>query len=136
VPALTIAFGGLLILLGVAGYFLTGRQSLTAMIPAIPGALFVLLGVVARNPGARKHAMHVAAALALVAGLAMIPGLIKFVRMLGGAEMERPAAVRSQAILCVLCLAFVALCVRSFVAARRSRTAAGFDALPPGSGAA
>ena len=134
-PGLTIAFGVVLILLGVGGYFVTGRQSPTAMIPAIPGVLFLVLGLVARNPGLRKHAMHAVAALALLGGLGTISGLVKFFRMLGGAEVARPAAVRSQAITCVLCLVLVLLCVRSFVAARRARQS-GFDVLPPGSAGA
>ena len=130
-PGLTIVFGLVLVALGVLGYLVTGRQSPTALIPAIPGVLFLVLGLVARNPGARKHAMHVAAGLALLGALGTISGVVKFFRMLGGAEVERPAAVRSQAIMCVLCLVFVALCVRSFIATRRSREA-GFDVLPPG----
>ena len=129
-PGLTIAFGLVLIGLGVIGYFATGRQSPTALIPAFAGALFLVLGVVARNPGARKHAMHAAAALAVLGFLGTVPGLIKFFRMLGGAEVARPAAVRSQAIMAVLCVIFVILCVRSFIAARRARTG-GAGELPP-----
>ena len=129
-PGLTIVFGLILIALGVVGYFATGRQSPTALIPAFAGALFLVLGLVARSPGARKHAMHAAAALAVLGFLGTVPGLIKFFRMLGGAEVARPAAVRSQAIMAVLCVVFVILCVRSFIAARRARTAGNAD-LPP-----
>lgn len=134
-PGLTIAFGLTLVALGVVGYFGTGRQSMTALIPVIPGVVFLILGAVARNPGARKHAMHAAAVLALLGALGTARGMVKFFQMLGGAEVERPAAVRSQAIMCVLCLVFVLLCVRSFMAARRSREA-GFDVLPPGNAGA
>jgi hypothetical protein len=123
VPAVTIALGVILIGLGVIGYFVTGRQSPTALIPAFAGVLFLILGVVAQKPGARKHAMHAAAALALLGFFGTVPGLIKFFRMLGGAEVARPAAVRSQAIMAVLCLLFVIFCVRSFIAARRTRLA-------------
>lgn len=133
-PALTIAFGAVLIALGVAGYFLTGRQSVTALIPAFAGVLFLVLGIVAQKPGARKHAMHVAAALALLGFLGTITGVIKVIRMLGGEEIARPAAARSQAIMAVLCLLFLVLCVRSFIAARRARKA-GAATLPPSPGA-
>lgn len=129
-PAMTIGLGVILIALGVIGYFATGRQSVTALIPAFAGALFLIVGLIARNPGARKHAMHAAAALAVLGFLGTVPGLIKFFRMLGGAEVARPAAVRSQAVMAVLCAIFVILCVRSFVAARRAR-GAGFDVTPP-----
>jgi drug/metabolite transporter (DMT)-like permease len=130
VPTLTIVFGALLIGLGVGGYFMTGQQSITALIPAFAGALFLILGVIAQKPGARKHAMHAAAALAVLGFLGTVPGLIKFFRMLAGEEMARPAAVRSQAIMAVLCVVFVILCVRSFIAARRARQG-GFDVTPP-----
>ena len=130
-PGLTIVLGVALVILGLGGYFGSGRQSATALIPAYAGAVFVVIGLVARNPGSRKHAMHAAAGLAVLGVVGTIGGLIKFVRMLGGAEIERPAAARSMAVMCVLCLVFVVLCVRSFSAARRSRSG-GFDVLPPG----
>ena len=129
-PGLTVLFGVILIGLGVIGYFVTGRQSPTALIPAFAGVVFLVLGLVGQKPGARKHAMHAAAALGVLGFLGTAPGLIKFFRMLGGAEVARPAAVRTQAIMAVLCLVFVILCVRSFIAARRARQT-GFDVSPP-----
>jgi hypothetical protein len=127
-----VVFGLTLVALGLIGYFVTGRQSPTALIPVIPGVIFLGLGLAARNARYRKHLMHLAAALALVCALAMTRAVVQFFRMLGGAEVERPAAVRSQAILGVLCLLFVVLCVRSFIAARRAR-GTGLDVVPPGS---
>ena len=62
----TIVFGMLLTLLGLAGYFLTGASSSTALIPAIFGVLLLVLGFLARSEAARKHAMHAAATVALV----------------------------------------------------------------------
>ena len=121
----TILFGVLMILLGFGGYLLTGRQSWTALIPAIVGAVFVLLGALARNDRLRKHVMHAAAALALLGFLGMIRAIVAFIRWkTGGPEPARPAAVVSQSILGVLLLVFVVLCVRSFIAARRNRGAA------------
>jgi hypothetical protein len=58
-PSTTRTFGLILIVLGLAAYFLTGRASVTALIPAFFGAVFVILALVARNESARKHAMHV-----------------------------------------------------------------------------
>ena len=120
----TVLFGILMIALGVIGYFVTGRQSLTAMIPVIPGAIWVVLGLLARNERLRKHVMHAAAALSLLGFLGMIRAIIGLIRwQTGGPEPLRPAAVVSQAILGVLFLIFLILCVRSFIAARRARTA-------------
>ena len=62
-PGTTRLFGMILIVLGVASYTLTGRTSLTAMIPAFFGAAFVICAMVARQESARKHAMHAAVAL-------------------------------------------------------------------------
>ena len=121
----TIVFGLLMVVLGVAGYFLTGRQSATALIPVIPGVIWLVLGALARNERLRKHAMHAAAALSLLGFLGMVRAIVTFVRwQAGGDEPARPAAVVSQAILGLLFLAFLVLCVRSFIAARRNRTAA------------
>jgi hypothetical protein len=124
VASLTIVFGVLLILLGVGGYFGTGRASTTALIPAIPGILFILLGLMARNARLRMHAMHAAAALALIGLLMMIPkGLIPLARWAGGTAPAMPAAVISRCIMAALMLVFLILCVRSFINARRARTA-------------
>lgn len=127
-PAVTIVFGALLIGLGVAGYFMTGQEHPTALIPAGFGLVMMILGIVATRPGARKHAMHAAAALALIGFLFTVPGVIGFFRILAGQTVERAAAVRSKAIMAALCLLFVILCVRSFIAARKARTNA---AAPP-----
>jgi hypothetical protein len=40
-----------------------------------------------------------------------------------GAPLAHAAAVDEQALMSLVCLVFTALCVRSFIAARRSRTA-------------
>ncbi len=118
---ITIVLAGALTVLGIVGYMGSGGASITALNPAAFGMLFLILGAVAMNPARRKHAMHGAAMLGLIGGLATISGLVKFLRMLGGEEVARPDAVRAQAIMCVLCLVFVALCVKSFIDARRSR---------------
>ena len=121
-PITTIILGVCLIFLGVVGYFATGRQSITAMIPAFFGVVFVLLGIIAsRGPRARKHAMHVAAALALLGFFATLRGVGGVVRMMQGQEVARPQAAISQATMAGLCLVFVIFCVRSFIVARRQR---------------
>src|SRR5436309_4940983 len=124
VASTTIVFGLLLILLGVGGYFGTARHSLTALIPAIPGVLFILLGMTARNPRYRMHAMHVAAALALIGFLAMIRGgLVPLVRWAGGTRPELPAAVTAKSIMAGVMLGSVVLCVCWLITARPARLA-------------
>jgi len=62
-PSTTRYFGLILIVLGIASYMLTGRTSVTALIPAIFGAVLVVCALIARNENARRHAMHAAGVL-------------------------------------------------------------------------
>ena len=77
----------------------------------------MILGLVAGKANLRKHAMHAAAALAL---LGFLGGLAMVIRGLMGG-MQRPVAVIESAIMGGLCLLFVILCVKSFIDARRRR---------------
>lgn len=121
---ITIVFGVLLLLLGVGGYVLTGMASPTALIPVVPGLILVALGAAsAAKPSLNKHLMHAAATLALLGILGTASGVIKYAKWFGGTEPARPAAVRAQAIMCVLLVVFLVLCVRSFIAARKARQA-------------
>jgi hypothetical protein len=117
----TMVFGVALIALGVVGYVGTAAVSITALIPAIFGAVLVVLGWVAVNERYRKHAVHLAAAVALVGFIGAVPGLIGIWDLISGAEVQRPAAVVSQSFMAILMAVFVGLCVRSFVEARRAR---------------
>jgi hypothetical protein len=118
VPSTTRYFGLILIVLGIASYVLTGRTSVTALIPAIFGAVLVLCALIARKETARKHAMHAAVAVGLLGALAAlgrgIPAALN-----GGASTP---AVLSQLVMGVLLLIYVALGVQSFIAARKART--------------
>jgi hypothetical protein len=119
----TIAFGVAFIVLGVAGYVGSGMASPTALIPAAFGVVFCILGALARDENKRKHAMHAAALLGLLAVLGSARGLARIGAVLSGEPVERPAAVIAQSIMALLGIVFVALCIRSFRDARRSRVA-------------
>ncbi len=117
---IALLIGALLIALGVGGYFAAdpAARSLTAFIPAIAGVLLIVCGFIAQNPKLRMHAMHGAATV----------GLLGFVVPLGRVVMKAIAgtppqglALFSQLMMALLCLLFVILCVRSFIAARRTR---------------
>jgi hypothetical protein len=110
--------------MGLWGYFGLGSGSITALIPAFFGVPFILLGVVALKESLLKHAMHAAAALAVLGLLGTIRGVFSFFKMMGGEEVARPDAVRVQAIMALLCAIFIALAVNSFVQARRNRARA------------
>ena len=119
-PQITIVHGIALSALGILGYFLTGKQSPTALIPTAFGILFVGLGLLAKRPGKRKMAMHLAAILALLGLLGTMRGIIKFGQWVGGVPLERPAAVISQGIMGALCALFLSLAIQSFIKARRA----------------
>lgn len=119
-PSITIALGVVLIVLGLAGYFLTGAVSLTALIPAAFGLVIALAGVMARDERKRKHAMHAAVAVALLGFLGSVRGLLQIGALFAGTA-ARPAAVVSQTIMAVLTLGYIVMAVRSFVQARSRR---------------
>ncbi|MCB1019726.1 MAG: hypothetical protein H6509_12625 [Bryobacterales bacterium] len=117
----TMLFGALLILLGVVGWVGSGMESPTALIPSAFGLLLLIAGGAALNENRRKHAMHGAAMVGLLGFLGSASGLLQLPALLGGAEVARPAAVASKSAMAVLSAIFVALCVRSFIAARKAR---------------
>ena len=118
VPSLALLFGTLLVLTGIGGFAAFGSP--TALIPVAFGVLLGACGLVGRKESLRKHAMHAAAAVALLGFLPSVPGLLGIPDLLAG-EAARPAAVVLRSAMALLCLAFLVVAVRSFVAARRSR---------------
>jgi hypothetical protein len=119
---LSILFGLLLVALGVGGFVGTGSEHPTALIPAGFGILLVLLGILALKESLRKHAMHFAAVVGLVG---TVGGAIRLLQpVVSGQTIQHRVAYGCTAAMAVLCLAFVALCVNSFVQARRRRAAA------------
>jgi hypothetical protein len=120
----TIGFGLALSALGVAGYAVSSGASLTALIPLAFGLLLIVCGALARREALRKHAMHAAAVLGLLGFLGPMRVLPQMVRLLGGEQVGHPVAVVAQLAMMVLCGVFLALCIRSFVAARRARAGA------------
>ncbi|MDX2226548.1 MAG: hypothetical protein SFY92_05550 [Verrucomicrobiae bacterium] len=114
-----LIFGTLLVLLGLGAFVATGMTHFTALIPSAFGALIGFCGLLAQKEHLRKHAMHGAATLALVGLLGSVPGVIKAVQWLSGTAPARPAAVLAQSVMALLCLVFLILCIRSFIAARK-----------------
>lgn len=120
---LTIVFGVLLILLAVIGFVSTGSAHPTALIPAGVGLVFVIFGVLANTPDAKKRMlwMHISVTVALLAFLGTITADIQAVRMSNGTVYPHPAAVLEKAAMSLLCLIYVLFCVRSFINARVRR---------------
>lgn len=151
-PKQAMLFGGLLVLLAVAGYGLASAgvgtpapvvpadgaagdaavvagakkgPSVTLFIPAVFGGLLILCGGLATKESLRKHAMHAAATIALLGGL--VAGGRGLSALLKAPDPEKPVnllATISVWSMSILCLAFVGLCVQSFMAAARARRSA------------
>jgi hypothetical protein len=120
VDKVAITIGVLLIALGIGGYAGSEYLHPTALIPAFFGVVLAILGiVVAVKPTARKHAMHAAAAIALLGALAAGGRLVVSLSH-GGHDRLALFCLVSMTVLCVL---FVILAVRSFIAARKARQA-------------
>ena len=116
----TIGFGVVLILLGLGGYFGTGMVSLTALIPAAFGLLLAVFGAIARDDSKRKMAMHIAVTVGLLGFLGTVSGLVKIVALIAGGEVAPPAVI-AKSIMAILMLVYVAMCVKSFIDARKRR---------------
>ena len=121
---LTIVFGAVLAVVGVAGYEMTGSIHPTALIPLWIGLLLAISGVLALNPARRMLWMHVAVTVGLLGFLGTIASVVDIVKMATGTVLPHPIAVEEKFATCVICLIFVVLCVRSFIAARRARVTA------------
>jgi len=112
-----------LVVLGIIGFVATGSAHPTALIPTWFGLALVVFGLLARTEDARKRMlwMHIAVTVGLLGFV--FPGVMSvtaYVKAHGGA-LARPTATEEQAVMAVICLVFVAMCIRSFIAARRGR---------------
>jgi hypothetical protein len=130
-----IAFGVGLIVLSLICYVLASSNvgvtvdpakgkasSVTLFIPAIFGVLLAVCGSVALKDHLRKHAMHAAAAIALLGGvLAGGRGASKLSGLSEAISSGNWLAPLSVWLMTFICLAFVAVCVRSFMAAAKAR---------------
>ena len=118
---LTIGLGIVLVLMATVCFALTGSAHPTALIPAGVGLLFVLFGALAISPDLKRRMlwMHIAVTVALLMFLGTVSAVIQMGRQMQGAVLPHPIAVDEKAATSLLCLLFVGLCVRSFIAARR-----------------
>ncbi|MFN0280147.1 MAG: hypothetical protein ACKVRN_16340 [Pyrinomonadaceae bacterium] len=116
-PTTSIIFGSILVIIGFLGYgygLMNGNASFTALIPAAFGIVLEILGFAAKSSeGMRKHLMHAAVVVALL-GFIMTAGRL----LMKINELTFGAAVISQLLMAVVCLIFVILAVKSFIAAR------------------
>ena len=120
-PKLTVLFSFAYLLLGLGAFFLTGAVHQTALIPSYFGVVLLVLGLLGGKENLRKHMMHAALLVVLLALLGTARSLLKLPSALDGTA-ERPFAVYAQAATAVLSIAFLSLGIRSFIQARLSRS--------------
>ena len=120
---LTIGFGVLLVLIAVIGFVATGSAHPTALIPAAFGVLFIIFGLLANTPDAKKRMlwMHVSVTVGLIGFLSTIMADVQAIKMSHGTVYPHPAAVLEKAAMSLACLIYVLFCVRSFINARVRR---------------
>ncbi len=120
---ITLLFAVLLIVLGLAGYFGTGSQHPTALIPTWFGVALGIFGLLAMSPSEsrRKLFMHINVTIGL---LGFVGATIEAIR---GYAAARSAgidpdmiALGSKLTMAGLLLFYVLLCARSFIDARRT----------------
>jgi len=138
------ATGVLLIVVGLAGYFLTPiestmeapgadepvvvekERSITALIPSffgLPIMVFGLLGLA--KPESSKHYMHGAVFVALLGALAATGrGIVSLLKLINADEAFNSRAFVFLILMGVICWMFVIACVQSFIKARKTRQAA------------
>ncbi len=112
----SIIAGAVLIAVGVFGSIVSDTGSITALIPAFIGVVFVALGAVGRaRPDLNRHLMHAAAALALLTFLASAGSAI--------GRGSTGLALVAQLASIVVTGAFLVLAIQSFRAVRLAREA-------------
>jgi hypothetical protein len=121
---LTMVFGALLLVVSVGFWGAMGRAELAALHPAGLGVLLILCGVLANTENSKRRMlwMHLAVTVGLVGFL--ITGVRAVIEVVKGTTAVNPAAFDERVVVALLCLVYVGLCVRSFISARRARTAA------------
>lgn len=120
---LTIGFGVVLVVVGVVGFCLTGSHAPTALIPSLLGVVLVIAGGMANTEDVKRRAlwMHIAVTVGLLGFLGTIKSAFDVFALAHGVELPHPIAIEEKALTCLVCMLFVAFCVRSFIEARRGR---------------
>jgi uncharacterized membrane protein len=120
---LAIGIGGVLIVLGLGAYLGSETRSVTALIPAFLGILYLAAGFLSRQPKWHKHAMHGAAVIALLGLFGSFSGLLQLPQLFAGTA-ALPMAVLAQSVTAILSLIFLIFAIRSFITARQQRKTA------------
>jgi hypothetical protein len=120
---ISLIFALLLVALGLLGYISTGSVHPTALIPTWIGLALGIFGFLAISPDERRRKvfMHINVTIAL---LGWIGTCVEITRSVMAAhavgKSADPIAMYSKQLLALILIIYILLCVRSFVAARRT----------------
>lgn len=121
---LSLLFAVLLIVLGLVSYFGTGSQHPTALIPTWFGLAIGVFGFLAISPSEarRKLFMHINVTIGLIGFLgAAWRALLGYGHARAEGIDPDKIALGAQVTMAALLLIYVAMCIKSFVEARRTR---------------
>lgn len=111
---LALVLGIALVVLGAGAYVASDFASLTALIPAIFGAVFALLGALALRTDRKRQAMYGIGALGVLGALGSTRGLGDFLTLLAGGSVDSTTAAITQGVMFLFSLV-LALAVLAFV---------------------
>jgi hypothetical protein len=107
-PAITLAYAAVLALIGLGGFTVSGQK--TALIPLYFGVVTGVLGGLGLKDSLRKL-------------LGTVIPLRRLIPVIFTDATASPLALFSLSSMCVTSAIFLGLCVRSFIQARRARSA-------------
>ncbi|MCH2174797.1 MAG: hypothetical protein MK193_03625 [Lentisphaeria bacterium] len=118
----SLIFSLIYILMGIGGYFASGRASVTALIPTFFGIIFFILSFIAiKKPRLNKHMMHGIMLLVLLSLGGTFKGFGKLLSWIGGQEVDRLMAVQIQGTFFILNAILLILGILSFIKARKAK---------------
>ncbi len=116
IPTFTKVVAAILALLGAVTYFVTGQESITALIPSFVSIpLFALASMAEHNPEKRALFMHIAVLFGVFCIFGGSMGIS------GIADGDTSASVLEQLSMMLIGIVYTYVCVLSFIHSRKSR---------------
>ena len=113
-----IALGAALVVLGAVAYVLTDFASVTALIPAVFGVLFALLGVAGRRTDRGQLATYGIGLLAALGVLGSLRGVPDILALLTGGQVDSVVAPLAQGAMILVSLALLGVVAKAVLDSR------------------
>ena len=115
---LGMVLGGVLGVVGIAAYVISGFASLTALIPTLFGVLIAGLGAAGRTDERQRIAIYGIGILAALGVLGSLRGVPDIIALLSGSPVDSVVATVSQGLMIVFSLVLVVSVVRYILDSR------------------